>query len=164
MTRSDGSLWGHPHLVLPQHPQQQKEQQQHVLLQHPVLLQYTTAAAPFIEQRKRHYKQRYIGGDFPRYNGSSLHHRFDIDTHEGERLCNLRSEHVFRLGQLHEVAPGDSVRRIIQNKNVKLPASSRRLCVSSANSQRYHVIYLSRPIGNERSFVLLRTRNPNEAV
>ena len=35
----------------------------------------------------------------------SPHPRFDIDTHEGERRCNFRSEDVTCLGLLHEVAP-----------------------------------------------------------
>ena len=36
---------------------------------------------------------------------SSPGSRFDIDTHEGRRRCNFRSEHVPCLDQLHEVAP-----------------------------------------------------------
>ena len=42
----------------------------------------------------------------PRYNSRSAHPRFEIETHEGERHCNFRSEDVPCLGLLREVTPG----------------------------------------------------------
>ena len=38
------------------------------------------------------------------HSSSSRHPRFDIDTHEGQRRCNFRSEDVPCSGLLHEVA------------------------------------------------------------
>ena len=88
------------------------------------------AATSSIEQIERQYKQRYFGGGFPRYSSSSPHPRFDIDTHEGERRCNFRSEDVPLSGPTSRSCPGGSVRGTNQGKNVTLPALPRRQGVS----------------------------------
>ena len=69
------------------------------------------AATPSIEQDNASTSSHlvYFGDDFPRYSSSrSPHPRFNIDTHEGERRCNSRSEDVCYLSLLHEVAPAVS--------------------------------------------------------
>ena len=66
------------------------------------------AATPSIEQRYASTGSYllYFGGGFPRYTSSrSPHPRFDIDTHEGERRWNFRSELVSYLRLLHDFAP-----------------------------------------------------------
>ena len=71
----------------------------------------TAAAVPVPGSKSTHMKVNVaatFGQKTPpvwtRYSSSSPHPRFEIDTHEGECRCNVRSEDVPCLGLLHEIA------------------------------------------------------------
>ena len=83
-------------MLLQRAQQQQQKQQQHVLLQHPVLLQYTLLQHPLPSSK-------YIASGSSDVSAAASH--YISSSPQGERRCNFRSEDVPHLGLLHEVVP-----------------------------------------------------------
>ena len=108
---------------------------QQVLPQHPELLQYTLLQHLSSKDNPSTTSDILAAGCHA--TAAAFLIRFDIDTHEGERRCNLGSEDVPLSGSTSRSCTGGSVRGTNQGKNVMPPASPRRQGVSSAHPQRY---------------------------
>ena len=128
---------GPPPPLLLQRPQQQQQQQQHVLLQHPVLLQYTLLQHPLSSKDNASTSSDVLAAAYLATAAAVLIPGSTWTQHEGERRCNFRSEDIPLSGPTSRSCTSGSVRGTNQDKNVMLPASPRRQGVSSVHPQRY---------------------------